>query len=171
MFASIHVPGLPRKDSARLVECALDFSPWVEETAPDTVTLAIAGLTRLFGSPRNVAEALAQRAAELGLAANVAVAANPDAAVHGAHGFRGVVVMAEKQASLPIDLLEAPPEIAATLAMWGIRTFGDLASNRSSSKRRSRCSSRSPSFWPGCSRRCARAWIPTASPPTSCGCG
>ena len=127
MFASIHVPGLPRKDSARLVECALDFSPWVEETAPDTVTLAIAGLTRLFGSPRNVAEALAQRAAELGLAANVAVAANPDAAVHGAHGFRGVVVMAEKQASLPIDLLEAPPEIAATLAMWGIRTFGDLA--------------------------------------------
>ncbi len=134
MFASLHVPGLDREDSehrehrARLLACALDFSPWVEETAPDTVTLAVAGLARLFGSPRNVAEALVRRAAELGLAANVAVAANPDAAVHGAHGFSGVTVMeSEKEASLPIDLLQAPPEIAATLARWGIRTFGDLA--------------------------------------------
>jgi protein ImuB len=56
------------------------------------------------------------------------VAANPDAAVHGAHGFTGVTVLeANKEACLPIELLDAPPEIAATLAMWGIRTFGEFA--------------------------------------------
>lgn len=128
MFASIHVPGITEENRARLRECASDFSPWVEETAPDTVTLDIGGLTHLFGSPRNVAEAMGRRAAELGLAANVAVAANPDAAVHGAHAFTGVVVMSEKEAGLlPIEVLELPPEIATTLAMWGIRTFGALA--------------------------------------------
>ncbi|MGC9972125.1 MAG: DNA polymerase Y family protein [Bryobacteraceae bacterium] len=128
MFASIHVPGIAQESRARLLECALDFSPWVEETAPDTVTLDIGSLTHLFGSPRNVAEAMARRAAELGLAAHVAVAANPDAAVHGARGLTGIVVISEKEAGLlAIDLLEAPPEIAATLAMWGIRTFGEFA--------------------------------------------
>jgi protein ImuB len=128
MFASIHVPEIAPERRARLLECARDFSPWVEQTTPDTVTLDIGSLTHLFGSPRNVAEAMARRAAELELAANVAVAANPDAAVHGARGLTGIVVVSEKEAGLlAVELLEAPPEIAATLAMWGIRTFGEFA--------------------------------------------
>lgn len=129
MFAAIHTPEITEEQRARLVECASDFSPYVEETAPDTAVVNIAGLLRLFeGSARNVAEAMARRAAELGLAANVAVAENPDSAVHGARWFQGVTMMdAGKLAGLPVELLDAPEDIAGTLALWGIRTFGAFA--------------------------------------------
>ncbi len=129
MFAAIHVPEISEEQRARLAECASDFSPYVEETAPDTAVVNIAGLLRLFeGSARNVAEAIVRRAAELGLAANVAVAENPDTAVHGTRWFPGVTMMdAEKLAGLPVELLDAPEDIAGTLALWGIRTFGGFA--------------------------------------------
>ncbi len=124
MFAAIH----GEADQARLLACASDFSPRAEQTALDTVTLDVSGLTRLFGSAREMAEAIARRTAELGFDASVAVAANPDAAVHGARGFTGITIMEPgREAVLPIDVLDAPPEIADTLALWGVRTFGDLA--------------------------------------------
>jgi hypothetical protein len=113
---------------ARLIECASDFSPYVEETGPGIVTISIAGLARLFGSPREVGEAIARRAAELGLKVNVALAENPDLAVHGALGFASVTVMEPgKEASLPLEVLAPPPAVADTLALWGVRTFGELA--------------------------------------------
>ena len=128
MYACLHAPSANEAQRARLRQCASDFSPWVEETAPDTAVLSIDGLARLFGSPPAVAEAMARRAAELGVEANVAVAENPDAAVHGARGFPGVTIMAPGQeASLPAEALGLPPDIAATLALWGVRTFGEFA--------------------------------------------
>jgi protein ImuB len=125
MFAALHTPAGP--DLARLVPCASDFSPHVEETAPDTVVIAVGGLVHLFGSAREIAEAIARRAAELGIAANVAVAGNPDLAIHGARGYSGVTVMEPgNTASLPLEVLEPPPDIAVTLVLWGIRTFGEF---------------------------------------------
>jgi protein ImuB len=126
MFAAVHAPS--GADPARLVECASDFSPYVEEAAPATVTISIDGLAHLFGSAREIAEAIARHAEELGLAVHVAVAPNPDLAVHGALGFPGVSVMEPgNTACLPVEILEPPPGIADTLALWGIRTFGDFA--------------------------------------------
>ena len=126
MFAAVHTPG--GADLARLVQCASDFSPSVEETAPDTVVIAVDGLAHLFGPPREIAAAIARRAAELGLAAHVAVADNPDLAVHGARGFAGITVMEPgRAAGLPIAILEPREEIAQTLALWGIRTCGEFA--------------------------------------------
>jgi protein ImuB len=126
MFAAVHTPG--GADLSRLAQCASDFSPLIEETAPDTVTFAVDGLAHLFGPPREVAAAIARRAAELGLAAHVAVADNPDLAVHGARGFAGVTVMdAEHMAGLSIAVLAPPEDIAQTFALWGIRTCGELA--------------------------------------------
>jgi protein ImuB len=123
MFAAVH-----GADLAQLARCVADFSPYVEETSPSTVVISIDGLAHLFGSPREIAEAIARRAADLGLAANVAVADNPDLAVHGARGFSGVTVMEPgREASLPIALLDPREEIALTLALWGIRTFGEFA--------------------------------------------
>ena len=125
MFACIHAPG----EIARLMACAQDFSPQVEQTGAGTVTLDIDGLGHLFGSVHEIANAIARRAS---IPVNVAVAANPDAAFHAAHGFSGVSIVpqgdeAKFLASLPVALLTPSEETAETLARWGIRTFRDLA--------------------------------------------
>jgi protein ImuB len=71
--------------------------------------------------------------------ASIAIAANPDAAMHAAHGIRGVTVIApgreaEVLAPLPVNLLGAAAfpdrmsgETAELLHLWGIRTFGEFA--------------------------------------------
>ena len=117
---------------AALLDCAQAFSPRVEDTAPDTVVLDIAGLERLFGPPAKLAQALQQRALELGLEANVAVAANPDAAILAARGFVGVTIIppgkqAEHLGSLPIDVLQVALEILETFDRWGVRNLRALA--------------------------------------------
>ena len=95
---------------AALLDGAQSFSPRVEDTAADTVILDLAGLERLFGAAAGIARDLARRISDLGLEANVAVAANPDAAMHAARGFPGVTVIpegkeAERLGDLPVDVL------------------------------------------------------------------
>lgn len=125
MFACLHAPGnLPL-----LVECAGYFSPHIEETSPDTILFDIRGLGSIFGTPEQIASEIHRR---LGLPANLAIAANPDAAGHAARGIRGVTVIppgkeAEVLAPLPLFLLGGSPEFARTLDIWGIRTFGEFA--------------------------------------------
>ena len=97
MFAAIHV-GADRADrpgglSYILLRLAQEFSPQVEQTAADTVALDADGLERIHGLPQQIAAALARRAAERGLQASVAIAANLDTAVHAARGFAGVSVI------------------------------------------------------------------------------
>jgi len=48
MFACLH-------GSGNLTALGFEFSPLVEQTAPDTVTLDVSGLERLFGFPQDVA--------------------------------------------------------------------------------------------------------------------
>ncbi|MEK6301549.1 MAG: hypothetical protein AABO41_12575 [Acidobacteriota bacterium] len=91
MFACVYAIGVC--DYSALVELAYGFSPKVEETACDTVTLDIEGCEMLFGPPRDTAIAIARQAARLGIKANVAVASNPDAAIHAARAFNGVTVI------------------------------------------------------------------------------
>ena len=135
-YAAIYVPAQsPQQEAAAhavLLDCAQAFSPRVEDTAADTVVLDIAGLERLFGPPARLAQDLARRAWELGLAANIAVAANPDAAVLAARGFTGVTVIppgkqAERLGSLPVDVLQVAPEMLETFDRWGVRDLRHLA--------------------------------------------
>jgi protein ImuB len=124
MFACMHAPGA----GARLLACAQDFSPQVEPTDADTVTLDIDGLGNLFGTVHEIAHAMARRA---GFPVNIAIAANPDAAFHAARGFSGISIVPEGDeakflASLPLTLLSPAEEIAEMLARWGIRTFRAL---------------------------------------------
>ncbi|MGO9258428.1 MAG: hypothetical protein ACLQU1_19240 [Bryobacteraceae bacterium] len=129
MFACLH-------GACNLTALAFEFSPTVEQTAPDTVTLDVAGLDRLFGLPQEIAAALARRAAETGLECHIALAANPDAAICAARGFArarlGPSVIPQGDEAkflgpLPLWLLAPSPELLETLGRWGIRRFQDLA--------------------------------------------
>ena len=117
---------------AALLDCAQTFSPRVEDTTADTVVLDIAGLERLFGPPARLAQNLQQCACALGLGVNVALAANPDAAILAARGFPGITVIppgkqAERLGSLPVDVLAVVPEILETFDRWGVRNLRALA--------------------------------------------
>ena len=129
MFAAIHATP---DDWEKLLRLAQEFSPLVEQTAADTVALDADGLERIHGLPQQIAAALARRAAERGLQASVAIAANLDTAVNAARGFAGVSVIpygdeAKYLGSLPLTLLGTTPEMLGTLERWGIRRFRDLA--------------------------------------------
>ena len=125
MFACLHGLG-------DLTALAREFSPVVEETGAGSVTFDVSGLDRLFGHPQDLAAAIARRAVEVAVKANLSLADNPDAAICAARGFSGVHVIprgdeAKFLGELPIELLRPSEELRDTLERWGIRRFRDLA--------------------------------------------
>ena len=146
MFACIHAPELPVDISLR--EFAYGFSPFVEETRYDTVVIDVDGCELLFGSPYQLATEVGVRArgsrmrGGLETVVNVAIAANPDAAIHAATRLNGITFVSTSEeltciGEFPIDHLDyslvniekkVAVEIFETLDLWGIRTFADLAS-------------------------------------------
>lgn len=126
-------PEQERNAHAALLDLGGSFSPRVEDTAPESVVLDMAGLDALFGDAESIARQLAQGALTVcGMAAHVAVAPNPDAALHAARGFPGITVIAEGEEAarlnpLPIGVLGASAEALETLDRWGVRNCAALA--------------------------------------------
>lgn len=116
MFACIH-------GSAALPEIAAGFSPSFEQTAPDTVVFRVDGLQRLYGSPRQIADAIAQHA---GKKTNIAIAATADAAILAARNFAGVTI-APNLNDLDVSTLPLTDEMAQVLESWGIYTLDQMA--------------------------------------------
>jgi len=129
---------------AALLDCAQSFSPEVEDASPGTVLLNLAGLEPLLGPLPKIARDLARRVSQMGLEANIAVAANPDAALLAARGFPGVTLIpegreAERLGDLPVDVLlesfsssfsfdvEQAARWVETFDRWGIRKLRALA--------------------------------------------
>ena len=120
---------------AVLLECISQFSPRIEEVKGETAcsfVLDISGTERLFGPPAQLAERMRFALASHGFRVSVAVSANFHAARMKAAASRGITVIpcgAEGSAlsSLPLGCLELPEETGEILAMWGIRTLGELA--------------------------------------------
>ncbi|MGA2906024.1 MAG: hypothetical protein ABSD98_19535 [Candidatus Korobacteraceae bacterium] len=139
---------------AALLDVAHAFTPRVEDTAPDTLLLDLEGLDRLYGPPARMAGDLAARITAVGMEANIAVAANPAAAMHAARGFNGTTIIpagneAQRLGVLPLQVLLDGFEISAhnkaggqaperareklreqmldTLERWGVRDFRTLA--------------------------------------------
>jgi protein ImuB len=139
---------------AALFDCAQSFSPCVEDAACDTALLDLAGMESLFGSLPEISCAISNLATTLGLAANVAIASNPDAAVLAARGLCGAGTLArvgvtvipqgkesERLGPLPVEVLfanslaedhlddqkEATDRLLETFDRWGIRNLRALA--------------------------------------------
>jgi len=134
-----------------LLDVAHAFTPRVEDTAATMLLLDLAGLERLHGAPTQMARALALRVSLVGLKANVALATNPDAAMHAARGFRGVTLIpagkeAQRLGALPLAVLldafqtsasnnspadsdreKQREQMLDTLDRWGVRNFRTLA--------------------------------------------
>ena len=127
---------------AALLDCAQSFSPCVEDAACDTALLDLRGMASLFGSVGKISQAIADRAVELGLHVNVAVASNADAAFLAARGFPGMTLIpagkeAEQLGQLPIEVLfserlegeekKSAEGLLETLSRWGIRNLRAFA--------------------------------------------
>jgi protein ImuB len=145
VFACIHAPDLP--PHVALAEFAYGFSPIVEEAAGRTVVIDVEGCELLFGSAYELANDVARRAKEpranggLETPVNVAIAANPDAAIHAALRLNGVTFVSPGEeltclGEFPIAALEFSlvnvekklgDEICETLRLWGVLTFQDFA--------------------------------------------
>jgi protein ImuB len=117
MFACIH------GDSADLPQIAAAFSPSFEQTAPDTVVFRVDGLQRLYGSPGQIADAIAQHSGD---DVNIAIAETADAAIIAARNFPGVTI-APNLNDLDVSTLPLSDEMAQVLESWGIYTLDQLA--------------------------------------------
>jgi len=145
MFAGIYGQSIPSEVS--LPDFAYSFSPFVEETAPDTVVIDVEGCDLLFGSAYELGKDVVKMAAQhperggLGCKVNVAIAANPDAAIHAARFCNGITFTAPGEeltclGVLPIKCIQHSLvgleekhalEIIETLKLWGVHTFRDFA--------------------------------------------
>jgi protein ImuB len=143
------IPGLhllPRsletEAAARTVlhECAAHFSPRIQAVSPQAASqttaaacvLDITGTERLFGLPQTLAERLRTALDTVGLRASIAVSSNFYTARIKAANSRGIVVIPDGQeaialSKLPLSALDLDADPAETLAIWGIRTLGELA--------------------------------------------
>jgi protein ImuB len=145
MFACIHSSDIAGGET--LTSFAYNFSPLVEETSPNTVVIDVSGCELLFGSAYQLANQIAQQAKRLkpagGVEArvNVALAENPDAAIHAARFLKGITFIAFNEeltclGEFPLEALDCSlvgvdakraEEIFETLRLWGVRTFRDFA--------------------------------------------
>src|SRR5688500_13889340 len=145
MFACIYSEKL--EPDLSLAEFAYAFSPLVEETKPGTVVIDVDGCELLFGSAYQLAQEVARRATQsrdsggLDTSVSVAIAANPDAAIHAATRLEGITFVSPGEeltclGEFPLDHLDCSlvnldkkvaGEILETLKLWGVRSFADFA--------------------------------------------
>jgi protein ImuB len=124
---------------AALLDCAWTISPRVadrvrgdEDGRSGAVALDIGGCERLFGTSEKIASDLKRVAESIGLAANVAIAGNAEAAICAAQGFSGITVIPDgsersRLGPLPLSSLDMPSDLLGTLKRWGIHTCEQLA--------------------------------------------
>ena len=125
-------PAQEKTTHEALLDLGWSVSPRVEDTAPDTIVLDLAGLSGLFGAEEKIAQELARRGSGLGLSARIAVAENIEVAILASRGLPGVTLIppgeeAERLRALPVHTLLPSLEILETLTRWGVETCGKLA--------------------------------------------
>ncbi len=121
-----------RSAALALADVATSLASRVEIAADGAVLADADGATHLVGSEAGLATALSARATRVGLAARVGIGASMTVARLAAlHGDGCDVIPAGAElgflAPLPLAYLAPPPDVAVTLARWGVHRLGDLA--------------------------------------------
>ena len=126
-----------RAARAALVEAAGAFTPRVEVQpsagAAFVMVLDMTGTTRISGPPPRAISGIARAMASLHFVVQCAASANLDTAVCLVPFARKapIIVSAGQESKLlrelPLSALRLTAEQAATLALWGLRTVGELA--------------------------------------------
>src|SRR6185436_2995970 len=122
----------PSASRELLLGVALAHSPRVEEGGADHVYLDATGLRGLFGSEEQLARRLVAAGGERGQRVRVGIAGSRISARFACRLHEGITVVEPEDdaaylAPAPVALLDLPPEMAARLDRWGIRTLGELA--------------------------------------------
>lgn len=120
---------------AVIQECAAVFSPRVEDvSSPLSVALVldIAGTERLFGLPDQLAHRLRASLSTAGFRCSIAVSVNFHTARLKSASSRGITIIPSGEesaalATLHIAALDLDNDALDTFALWGIRTFNELA--------------------------------------------
>lgn len=125
-------PALEKSAHAALLDLGWSVSPRLEDTAPDTILLDLAGLSALFGSEEEIAARLVQQARACGIEANAGIAGEAETARVAARGLPGISILsrgeeARRLSALPAGVLLPSPDAAETLARWGVHRCGALA--------------------------------------------
>jgi protein ImuB len=115
-----------------MLDLGWSISPRVEDTAPDTIVVDIAGLSGLFGPDEKIAQELTHRGSNFGLRTRIAVAESIEAAILAARGLPSITLIApgeeaQRLSGLPAHTLLPPLEIMEILQRWGVKTCGQLA--------------------------------------------
>jgi protein ImuB len=143
-------PAQENSSHCALLDVAHAFTPRVEDAAADTLLLDLSGMERLYGSAAKMAGDLASRVSTISLEANIAMAANPDAAMHAARGFAGTTIISAGEEAHRLGVLslrilldafdissqekssgkssinkrdELHEQMLDTLERWGVRNF------------------------------------------------
>jgi len=115
----------------RIAAATLAFTPLASTTPPAAVLLEIAGSLHLFGGLAPLKAAVTALAADLGYTLRLGCAPTPLAAEWLARTAAPDVTHARDLeaalAPLPLAVLDAPGDVAATLDGIGIRTIGEFA--------------------------------------------
>lgn len=125
------IPADEESAQVALIDCAYNFSPRIEATAPGTIIFDLAGSERLMGDDNKVAGLILTQVTDRGFDCNVSIAANPDAAHCAAKGFKGVTLIDDGDETwhlnmLPVTVLEPEPEVLDILTAWGIQNLKSL---------------------------------------------
>ena len=122
---------------AALLEAAGGFTPRVEVQASSAsafvMVLDITGSTLIFGPPQRSVQSIARAVASLRFVVQLSASANFRAAVSIAPSARTAPIVvplhqeAEHLQHLPLSALNPTQEQSGMLALWGLRTLGELA--------------------------------------------